>query len=152
MGLAIILTIVAVILAMQSEKFSWVDAGGPRLRVSLAGAAREGSPTVVFDTGGAASHELWGDVPSIVSRYTRTVAYDRAGNGLSDASTTPRDARHIATELRTALRTANVLPPYILAGHSLGGMYVRVFADMYPNDVAGLVLVDPTQEQTQAWA
>jgi len=152
MGLAIILTIAAVVLAMQTETFSWVDAGGLTLRMSIAGTAGEGSPTVVFDTGGAASLELWGEVPSIVSRYTQAVAYDRAGNGLSDASTTPRDARHIATELRTALRNANVSPPYILVGHSIGGMYVRVFADMHPNEVAGLVLVDPTQEKTQAWA
>jgi len=137
---------------MQTETFSWVDAGGPTLRMSIAGTAGEGSPAVVFDTGGAASLESWGGVPSIVSRSTRSVAYDRAGNGLSDASKTPRDARHIATELRTTLRNANVSPPYILVGHSIGGMYVRVFADMYPNEVAGLVLVDPTQEQTQAWA
>jgi len=152
MGLAIIFTIAAVILAMQTEMFSWVDAGGPTLRMSIAGSAGEGSPTVIFDSGGAASLESWGEVPSMVSRYARTVAYDRAGNGLSDAATTLRDARHIAAELRTALKNANVSPPYILVGHSIGGMYVRVFADMHPDEVAGLVLVDPTQEETQAWA
>lgn len=80
--------------------FSWVDAGGPKLRMSIAG---NGSPAVVFDTGGGGSLELWGRVPSEV---------------------------HIATELRTALRNANVPPPYILVGHTVGGLYVRVFAGM----------------------
>src|SRR5262249_4842645 len=59
--------------------------------------------------------------------------------------------RHIATELQAALQNVNALPPYILVGHSVGGPYVRVFAGMYPNEVAGLVLVDPTQEETIAW-
>jgi pimeloyl-ACP methyl ester carboxylesterase len=147
--LAAIATIVATILALQTESFSWVDAGGPKLRMSIAG---DGGPTVVFDTGGGGSLELWGQVPLEVSRFTRSVAYDRAGNGLSDKSITPRDARSIATELHTALRNANQPPPYILVGHSMGGMYMRVFAGMYPNEVAGLVLVDPTQEETQEWA
>lgn len=148
-GLAVISTIVAAILAMQTETYSWVDAGGPKLRMWISG---DGSPAVVFDTGGGGSLKLWGKVPREVSRFTKTVSYDRAGNGMSDKAVTPRDARHIATELHLALGNANVPPPYVLVGHSVGGLYVRVFAGMYPNDVAGLVLVDPTQEETQAWA
>ena len=148
-GLAVASTIVASILAMQTETFSWVDAGGPKLRMLISG---YGSPAVVFDTGGGGSLKLWGQVPSEVSRFARTVAYDRAGNGMSDKSITPRDARHISAELHMALRNANVPPPYILVGHSVGGLYARVFAGTYPDEVAGLVLVDPTQEQTQAWA
>ena len=147
--LAAIATIVATILALQTESFSWVDAGGPKLRMSIAG---DGTPTAVFDTGGGGALELWGPVPAEVSRFTRTVVYDRAGNGLSDKSITPRDAHTIATELHTALRNANQSPPYILVGHSVGGMYMRVFAGLYPNEVAGLVFVDPTQEETQEWA
>ena len=148
-GLAVASTIVALILATQRETFSWVDAGGPKLRMLVSG---YGSPAVVFDTGGSGSLKLWGKVPSEVSRFAKTVAYDRAGNGMSDKSITLRDARHISTELHMALRNANVLPPYILVGHSVGGLYARVFGGMYPEEVAGLVLVDPTQEQTQAWA
>jgi pimeloyl-ACP methyl ester carboxylesterase len=148
-GLAVLATTVAALLAMQTETFSWIDAVGPKLRMAIAG---NGSPTIVFDTGGGGSLELWGRVPSEVSRFAKTVSYDRAGNGMSDKPTTLRDARNIATELHSALRNANVAPPYILVGHSVGGLYMRVFAGMYPNEVAGLVLVDPTQEETQAWA
>jgi pimeloyl-ACP methyl ester carboxylesterase len=146
--LAIVLTIVAAILALQKETFSWVDAGGTKLRMWISG---NGNPAVVFDTGGGGSLELWGKVPLEVSRFTQVVSYDRAGNGLSDKSANQRDARHVAIELHTALMNAHVASPYILVGHSVGGIYVRVFASLYPNEVAGLVLVDPTQEQTQAW-
>src|SRR5262245_3293337 len=109
--------------------------------------AGSGSPTVVFDTGGGGSLEGWGTVPKRVSTFAKTVSFDRAGNGLSDKATTPRDAKHIAAELHTTLRNANVPPPYVLVGHSVGGPYARVFAGMYPDDVAGMVLIDPTQEE-----
>src|SRR5262245_51451809 len=147
-AIATVVSIVTILLATQHQTFSWVDAGGPKLRMLTKGS---GSPTVVFETGGGGSLEGWGRVPSEVSRVTKIISYDRAGNGLSDKSTTPRDARHIATELHTVLQNANALPPYILVGHSVGGPYVRVFAGMYPNEIAGLILVDPTQEETMAW-
>jgi len=70
---------------------------------------------------------------------------------LSTKGATPRDGRHIAIELHSALRNAHLSPPYILVGHSLGGPYIRIFAGMYSNEVAGLVLVDPTQEELIAW-
>jgi len=148
-GLAAGLTIAAALLAMQTETFSWIDSGGPKLRVSVAG---NGSPAVVFDAGGGGSLKLWGKVPAEVSRHTKAVSYDRAGNGMSDQAANPRDARHIATELHAILQNADVAPPYILVGHSLGGLHARVFAAMYPKEVTGLVLVDPTQEQSQEWA
>src|SRR5262245_45612049 len=129
---ATVMSLVTIVLARQQQSFSRVDAGGPRLRMLIAGS---GSPTVVFDTGGDGSLELWGRVPSEVSKFARTVSYDRAGNGLSDKATTPRDARHIAIELHTALQNAKLPPPYILVGHSVGGPYVRVFAGMYPDEV-----------------
>jgi pimeloyl-ACP methyl ester carboxylesterase len=135
-------------LLMQHQPFSWVDAGGPKLRMLIEGT---GNSTVVFDAGGGGSLELWGRVPSEVSKFARTVSYDRAGNGLSDKATTPREARHIATELHTALQNAKLLPPYIFVGHSVGGPYVRVFAGLYPGEVAGMVLVDPSQEGTFEW-
>jgi pimeloyl-ACP methyl ester carboxylesterase len=147
-ALATALSIVTIVLAAEHQTFIWVDAGGPKLRMQIAG---NGSPTVVFDTGGGGSLEGWGRVPSEVSKFAKAVSYDRAGNGLSDKSATPRDARHIATELHTALRNAKLEPPYILVGHSAGGPYVRVFAGMYPDEVAGMVLVDPTQEETFDW-
>jgi pimeloyl-ACP methyl ester carboxylesterase len=122
---AAVLSGVAVLLAMQSQTFIRVDAGGPKLRMLIAG---NGSPTVVLDTGGEGSLELWGTVPAEVSKFTKTIAFDRAGNGLSDKPTTPRDGRNIAAELHTALRNANARPPYVLVGHSIGGPYIRVFA------------------------
>jgi len=147
-ALAIVLSIVTIVLAMQHQSFTWVDGGGPKLRMLIEG---NGSPTVVFDTGGEGSLELWGRVPSEVSKFARTVSYDRAGNGLSDKATTPRDALHIATELHTALQNTKLPPPYILVGHSVGGPHVRVFAGLYPGEVAGMVLIDPSQEETFEW-
>src|SRR5262245_61648333 len=123
MASATVLSILTIALAMQHQTFSWVDAGGPKLRMLIGGT---GSPTVVFDTGGDGSLEGWGPVPSEVSKFAKTVSYDRAGNGLSDKGATPRDAGHIATELHVALQNANLPPPYILVGHSVGGPYVRV--------------------------
>jgi len=86
-----------------------------------------------------------------VSEFAKVVAYDRAGDGLSDEGITPRDGRNIASELHAALVNAHAPPPYVLVGHSLGGPYARIFAGMYPKEVAGLVLVDPTQEEMMEW-
>ncbi len=82
-----------------------------------------------------------------VSKFTSTISYDRAGVGLSAPGPNPRDARQIARELHIALHNAQVPPPYILVGHSFGGPFIRVFAGMYPGEVGGMVLVDPTQEE-----
>jgi pimeloyl-ACP methyl ester carboxylesterase len=108
--------------------------------------AGRGDATVVFENGYAAPLETWGRVQPEVSTFAKTVAYDRAGFGLSENGLPPRDGRRIATELHAALQAANVPPPYIFVGHSLGGLFVRVFAGMYPDEVAGIVLVDPTHE------
>jgi pimeloyl-ACP methyl ester carboxylesterase len=140
---------VAVFLAAQGRVFSRVDAGGTRLRMLIAG---RGNPTVVFEAGSGGPLEVWTGVQPAVSKFARTVSYDRAGNGLSGKGGMPRDALHVAGELHAALQNAHMPPPYVLVGHSLGGPYIRVFAGLYPNDVAGLVLVDPTQEELIAWA
>ena len=86
-----------------------------------------------------------------VSKLTRTVSYDRAGIGWSAPGPEPRDARQIAKELHIALGNAGLPPPFILVGHSFGGPFIRVFADIYPREVSGMVLVDPTQEEFIAW-
>jgi pimeloyl-ACP methyl ester carboxylesterase len=77
-----------------------------------------------------------------VARFTRACAYDRAGLGQSDPGTEPRDSRQIVKELHTLLMNAGIEGPYVLVGHSLGGMYMRLFADYYQEEIAGLVLVD----------
>lgn len=95
--------------------------------------------------------DYWQRVQPAVSKITRTVAYDRAGIGRSPPGPKPRDARQVARELHTALHAAHVAPPYILVGHSFGGPLNRVFAGMYPSEVGGLVLLDPTQEEFIDW-
>jgi pimeloyl-ACP methyl ester carboxylesterase len=147
-AIAAVLSLVAVLIASDSQGFVRVDANGPRLRMLVMGNT---SPTVVFENGGGGSLELWGQVPARVSKFARVVAYDRAGDGLSDKGITKRDGRNIASELHAALQNAHIPPPYILIGHSLGGPYSRVFADRYPKEVSGMVLVDPTQEEMMEW-
>ncbi|MGN6368830.1 MAG: alpha/beta fold hydrolase [Phycisphaerae bacterium] len=118
-----------------------VDAGGHRLHLVIVG---EAGPTVVLESG-LGGGVGWERVRARVGRFARAVTYDRAGFGKSESGPQPRDARQIATELHTALGHAGLLPPYVLVGHSMGGVYVRVFAGMYPLEVSGMVLVDPTQ-------
>jgi len=152
--LASAVSAVAVVLGIDPGHFSYrqVDVGGHRLRMLICG---HGGPAVVFETGGSGASggplEAWERVRPAVSRFTTTVAYDRAGIGLSAPGPRPRDARQIACELHTALSNAGVPPPYVLVGHSLGGPFIRVFAGLYPAEVAGMVLVDPTQEEFIAW-
>ena len=152
---AIIISGIAVVLAMDFGRlaFTHVDVEGHQMRMLISG---HGGPAVVFETGGSPGTggplESWQRVQPGVSKFTLTVAYDRAGNGLSAPGPKPRDARQVARELHLALQQAHVPPPYILVGHSFGGPLIRVFAGMYPNDVCGMVLADPTQEEAIAWA
>ena len=121
-----------------------VDAGGYRLRALIEGS---GSPPVVFVSPGfGASLEAWDHVQPAVSQFAKTFSYDRGGTYKSEPAPMPRDSRHIATELHAALGNAGLKPPYILVGASIAGIHVRTFAEMYPADAAGLVLVDPTPE------
>jgi len=116
-----------------------VDVGGHRLHIQCAGAGR---PTVVLETGANAMSALWGNVQPQVAVRTRVCSYDRAGLGWSEPGPEPRDALHIASELRTLLRNAAETPPYVLVGHSFGGLLVRVYTDQYPEDVVSLLLLD----------
>ena len=147
-AIAAVLTLVAALIANDTQGFIRVDAKGPKLRMLVLGSA---GPTVVFENGGGGSLELWGQVPARVSEFAKVVAYDRAGDGLSDKGITERDGRNIASELHAALQNARIPGPYILVGHSLGGPYARIFAGMYPKEVAAMVLVDPTQEEMMEW-
>jgi pimeloyl-ACP methyl ester carboxylesterase len=98
---------------------------------------------VVFEAALGASSLSWVRVQPAVARATTAISYDRAGFGSSDAGPLPRTAGQVATELRTLLQRAAVAPPYILVGHSFGGLVVRLYASRHPADVRGLVLVDP---------
>ena len=125
-----------------------IDTSGHNLNMLVGG---EGAPTVVFEAGFGAGLTSWSTVQSNIAKFARTVSYDRAGIGQSEAGPKPRAAKQIALELHTALQNAGIGPPYVLVGHSFGGIYVRVFADMYPKEVTGMVLIDPSQETFDDW-
>jgi len=97
---------------------------------------------VILETGADDVAEIWSLVQPGVAGFTQVCAYDRAGLGQSDPGPEPRDSVRVVEELHTLLTTAGVGGPYVLVGHSLGGMYMRLFADEYPGEVVGLVLVD----------
>lgn len=86
-----------------------------------------------------------------VSQFTTSVLYDRAGTGWSDQVALPRSATEVTDELRSLLREAGVPAPYLLVGHSLGGAYARRYAQRFPDDVAGLLLLEPTHEDFEAY-
>ena len=120
-----------------------VDVGPYRLHLDCMGS---GSPTVILEPGGGGSAASMGLIAPAVARDTRVCVYDRAGRGWSDFAASPPDGAQIATDLHTLLHRAHVPGPYVLAGHSFGGLYVRTYAAKYPQDVAGLVLIDSTAE------
>lgn len=120
-----------------------VNAGRLRLQMNCTG---KGSPTVILESGLGDLLPEWQQVQAGVTTFTRVCSYDRAGYGDSDSGPMPRTSAQIATELHTALQSSGEEPPYLLVGHSFGGYNVRVFTGKYPNDVAGIVLVDSPQE------
>jgi pimeloyl-ACP methyl ester carboxylesterase len=120
-----------------------VDAGGMRLHINCSGS---GSPAVVLEAGFPGSSLDWLLVQPAVAKFTRVCSYDRAGFGWSEPGKPPRSSAQIAGELHALLTAANVPGPYVLVGHSMGGLYVRAFAAQFPQAVAGMVLVDATHE------
>ena len=102
-----------------------------------------GSPTVLFESGIAATNLNWCRVQEDVARFTATASYDRSGLGWSSPSQTERTPGNIALELHDLLQCADIKPPLILVGHSFGGLVMRRYALLYPEEVAGIVLVDP---------
>lgn len=119
----------------------WVEiARGRRLYLVEKGS---GGPAVLFEAGIAATNLNWYYVQESVARFTSTASYDRSGLGWSSRCRTVRTPRNITAELHIMLRLAGIKPPYILVGHSFGGLVVRRYAVTYPEDVAGVLLVDP---------
>jgi pimeloyl-ACP methyl ester carboxylesterase len=116
-----------------------VDVGGYRLHIHCRG---HGSPVVVFDAGLGGFSIDWIYVQVLLDREATVCAYDRAGYGWSDPGPAPRDSDHIVEELALLLERAGIASPYILVGHSFGGLNVQNFAKTFPRSVAGLVLVD----------
>jgi len=117
-----------------------VDVGGHRLHINCTGT---GSPTVVIEAGLGDWSTTWAAyVQPEVAKTTRVCTYDRAGMGWSETGPLPRDAAQNAKELHTLLQNANIPGPYIMVGHSLGGLIVRVFVHDYSSEVVGVVLIE----------
>jgi pimeloyl-ACP methyl ester carboxylesterase len=126
-------------LAFRGEK---IDLGGRALRVVRSG-PRSGRPTVVLEHGAFGCAADWAVVQDrLAAKGLRSLAYDRAGLGHSDPGPRPRDGRAIVADLAALLRTLDEPGPYVLVGHSMGGLMVRLFALTHPEHAAGVVLVD----------
>lgn len=126
-----------------------VDVGGWRLHLNCTGTNKGGRRTVVLESGSGDFSFDWSLVQPGIASFTRVCSYDRAGNAWSDLGPRPRTMKQIAYELHTALGKTGNKGPYVLVGQSIGGLLIRTFAGLYPNEVAGLVFVDSTHEDTQ---
>jgi pimeloyl-ACP methyl ester carboxylesterase len=152
-GLLILLAaVIAATVAGQIQQFrlqrahppigDLIDVGGHRLHVLRS----DGRPTVVFENGPGGMAVDWAWVQSEIAQTAGTFAYDRAGLGWSEPGSGPRDISTLVNELHEALQASGSQPPYVLVGHSYGGLIVRAYAYTYPSEVAGLVLVDAAHE------
>ncbi len=117
-----------------------VDLGSHRLHLLETG---QGGPTIVLEAGLMSTVLSWSDLQRELSHSFRVVSYDRAGLGWSDVGPMPRTADQIVDELHALLERAGIPPPYVLVGHSFGGLTIPLFAARYPDELAGMVLVDP---------
>ena len=122
---------------LTADKYVLVD--GHKMHYHVAGT---GSPTVVFEGGVTDDLNSWNAIFSETARFTRAVRYDRMGIGASESTSAPRSFKQMATELYSLLHNGQLLPPYILVGHSMGGPIIRAFADLYPGEIVGMVFLD----------
>jgi len=148
---AALLVCLAVLLAGLGAAYQWiegvrdrranpapgkmVDVGGFRMHLYCVG---QGSPTVILDSGLSDTWLVWYKVQPQVAQFTRVCSYDRAGLGWSDPSPRPRTSQVIAKELHALLKKANAAPPFVMVGHSMGGLAVRMYTSLYPSDVVGM--------------
>src|SRR5215216_1313636 len=158
LGLVVVLLVLAIVGAIYQASATelaeraypppgeMVDVGGYSLHINCVG---QGSPTVVLDAGLGDFSAQWVWVQREVSDTTRVCAYDRAGMGWSEMGPEPRDAKQITGELHTLLSKAGIEGPYVLVGHSLGGLSMQTYAHRYPDEVAGVVLVDSSIDTYQ---
>lgn len=134
--------------AADKEQFpppgNMVKVGDHQLHIYCLGA---GSPTVIVDNGAGNWSVTWMHLQERLADETRFCVYDRAGLGWSEPGPLPRTSKQMVEELHILLNKANIQPPYILVGHSLGGYNVRIYADRYPDEVAGIVLVESGHEE-----
>lgn len=121
----------------------FIDVGQRRLYLSYAG---KGLPTVILEGGLGSASKTWASVQPAIAQFTRVCSYDRAGLGQSDPAPTPRTCQDMVDDLHTLLTRAHITPPYILVGHSMGGLNVRLYASQHVNEVVGMILVDSSHE------
>jgi pimeloyl-ACP methyl ester carboxylesterase len=155
LGLAVVLLALLVVGAITETVFEFrerrayrppgrlIDVGGHRLHIHCEGPAGA-APTVVLEAGGTAFSTSWALVQSQAAKDARVCSYDRAGLGWSEPGPLPRSAENASRELHSLLLHSGEEGPYLLVGHSYGGIIIRKFFAMYPDDVAGLVFVDPS--------
>jgi pimeloyl-ACP methyl ester carboxylesterase len=124
-----------------------IDVGGYRLRIERAG---HGTPTVVMDAGLCQIMRSWDRVAPEVAKFTGVVTYNRASLGGSDAGPIPRTSQQNVDELQKLLKKAGVPGPYVLVGHSFGGLNIRLYASQHPDQVVGLVFIDASHEEQYA--
>jgi pimeloyl-ACP methyl ester carboxylesterase len=129
----------AVLRANNPPPGQMVDVGGYRMHLHCLG---EGSPTVVVEAGQGSAGIQYANIQQEFARYTRVCVYDRAGLGWSDLGQPPRSAAIVVDELHSLLERGGVAGPYVLVGHSLGGLFSLLYTHTYPADVAGVVLID----------
>ncbi|HEV2131747.1 MAG TPA: alpha/beta hydrolase [Longimicrobiaceae bacterium] len=122
-----------------------IDIGGYRLHLHCTGS---GTPTVVLEAGAGEFSSAWSLVQPEVAHFTRVCSYDRAGAGWSDSApaSMPRTSDQVVRELHVLLHRAGIRPPLLLVGHSAGSFHIRLYASRFPQDVSGMVLVDPVHE------
>lgn len=123
-----------------------VTVDGRQMHINCTG---QGDPTVILDAGLGDTYLSWQRVQPEIAKFVQVCSYDRAGIGYSDPSPEPRTSRAIAGQLHDLLQAAHIPPPYILVGHSMGGLDMRVFAGIYRNQVAGVVLVDASHPEQE---
>jgi pimeloyl-ACP methyl ester carboxylesterase len=121
---------------------AWIE--GRHLYGFLSG---EGEPTVILDAGLGGTSEDWVNIQPAVASFTQVISYDRAGMGKSEKAPIPRTCKDIVLDLKNLLMVANLHPPFILVAHSWSGINARWFANQYPNELVGMVLIDPVNEE-----
>jgi pimeloyl-ACP methyl ester carboxylesterase len=145
-----VLTALAVTVPVSAQEARTVVVDGRSVRVRTVGLHHPADrPVVVFESGAGTGLDSWAPVLDEVGRFARAVAYDRAGIGLSESDDRPPAPRHVAQQLHRLLAQLGLRPPYVLVGHSWGGPLIRMFAALFPGEVAGMVYVDPTHLHTR---
>lgn len=124
-----------------------VDVSGYKMHIDCTG---DGSPAVILESGLGDTYLSWRKVQPEIAKFTRVCSYDRAGLGYSDSTPQPRTSRVIAQQLHGLLGAAAIAPPYVFVGHSMGGFDVRLYASLYRDEVAGIVLVDSSHPDQDA--